>query len=141
MAYKMTKEEREAFLAELHVGIIGINDQKRGPLMVPIWYSYTPGGEIKFVTEKNSRKAQLLRAEMRFSLCVQKEETPYQYVSVEGQVTSIEDANHQRDLLPLSVRYLGKEEGEKYAEETQDDDEIVIHMKPEKWSTADYGKE
>ena len=42
MAYKMTKEESEAFLADLHVGIIGINGQRRGPLMLPIWYSYIP---------------------------------------------------------------------------------------------------
>jgi nitroimidazol reductase NimA-like FMN-containing flavoprotein (pyridoxamine 5'-phosphate oxidase superfamily) len=84
MPYKMTKEEREAFLADLHVGIIGINNQGRGPLMLPIWYSYTPGGEIKFVTTKDSWKARRLKVEMRFSLCVQNEEPPYQYVSVKG---------------------------------------------------------
>ena len=141
MPYKMTKEEREAFLADLHVGIIGINNQERGPLMLPIWYSYTPGGEIKFVTMKDSWKARRLRAEMRFSLCVQNEEPPYQYVSVEGNITSLEDADHDRDLLPLALSYYGEDEGKKYALETQGNDEIVIHMKPEKWLTADYNKE
>ena len=41
----MTKEEREAFLADLHVGVISIAEEGRGPLTVPIWYSYEPGGE------------------------------------------------------------------------------------------------
>ena len=36
----MTKQEREAFLADLHIGIISIPDGGRGPLTVPIWYLY-----------------------------------------------------------------------------------------------------
>ena len=37
----MTRAEREAFLAALHVGIISIAETGRGPLAVPIWYAYT----------------------------------------------------------------------------------------------------
>ena len=37
MSLKMTKDEREAFLADLHVGVISIEDPGRGPLTVPIW--------------------------------------------------------------------------------------------------------
>ena len=43
MSLKMTKEEREAFLADLHVGVISIARDGRGPLTVPIWYDYEPG--------------------------------------------------------------------------------------------------
>jgi len=34
----MTKQERESFLADLHVGVISIAEEGRGPLTVPIWY-------------------------------------------------------------------------------------------------------
>jgi len=61
MSLAMTKQERERFLADLHVGIISISEEGRGPLTVPIWYSYTPGGEVRAVTGATSRKAQLLR--------------------------------------------------------------------------------
>ena len=40
MSLIMTKQERETFLADVHVGIINISDDGRGPLTVPIWYAY-----------------------------------------------------------------------------------------------------
>ena len=141
MSYRMTKEEREAFLADLHVGVIGIDVPGRGPVVLPIWYSYQPGKEIVFLTNKESRKIRLLEQAGRFSLCVQNEAPPYQYVSVEGPILSIEPADHYRDLKPIAVRYLGEEEGEQYVQDTIDDEELLVRMKPERCSTADYGKE
>ena len=43
MALTMTKMEREAFLAGVHVGMISIAEEGRGPLTVPIWYAYGCG--------------------------------------------------------------------------------------------------
>ncbi|MBC8334123.1 MAG: pyridoxamine 5'-phosphate oxidase family protein [Anaerolineales bacterium] len=141
MDYRMTKDERESFLADLHVGVIGISSPKRAPILLPIWYTYEPGGEINFITSKDSKKTQLLATAGRFTLCVQNEDPPYQYVSVEGRITSTEDAGHEKDLRPIAYRYLGKKEGEEYVEETKGVEELLIRMMPEKWSTADYGKE
>jgi len=107
MSLAMTKQEREKFLADLHVGIISISEEGRGPLTVPIWYSYTPGGEVRAVTGATSRKAQLLRKAHRFSLCAQTETQPYKYVSVEGPIVSIEPAELERDRRSLARRYLG----------------------------------
>jgi len=89
----MTKQEREDFLADLHVGIISITEEGRGPLTVPIWYSYAPGGEVRVVTGRTTRKVQLLGRARRFSLCAQTETWPYKYVSVEGPIVAIEPAN------------------------------------------------
>lgn len=44
---KMSKEEREEFLSRPHVGIISIQQEGRGPLAVPVWYSYEPGGNVE----------------------------------------------------------------------------------------------
>ena len=60
MSLAMTREEREAFLADVHVGVVSITDSERGPLAVPIWYAYEPGGELRIVTERGSRKGRLL---------------------------------------------------------------------------------
>jgi nitroimidazol reductase NimA-like FMN-containing flavoprotein (pyridoxamine 5'-phosphate oxidase superfamily) len=46
----MTQQERETFLADAHIGIICISDPGRGPLAVPIWYAYNPGGELRIMT-------------------------------------------------------------------------------------------
>ena len=55
MSLTMTKQEREAFLAGVHVGVISIPEPGRGPLTVPVWYSYDPGGELRVVTGRTSR--------------------------------------------------------------------------------------
>jgi nitroimidazol reductase NimA-like FMN-containing flavoprotein (pyridoxamine 5'-phosphate oxidase superfamily) len=39
MALTMTRLEREAFLADVHVGMISIAEEGRAPLTVPIWYA------------------------------------------------------------------------------------------------------
>ncbi len=106
MSLGMTKAEREDFLADVHVGIISITEGDRGPLTVPIWYAYDPGGELHFVTERTSRKGRLLEQVARFSLCAQTDAPPYKYVSVEGPIVAIETADVGdvlADQLPLQV--------------------------------------
>jgi len=145
MSLTMTKEEREAFLAGVHVGIISIAENGRGPLSVPIWYAYDPGQDVRIMTDRDSRKGRLLTHAGRFSLCVQIEMAPYKYVSVEGPIVSTEAADSERDLRPLARRYLGKELGDRYVEETRNlpthRDNVLIRMHPERWLTSDYSKE
>jgi nitroimidazol reductase NimA-like FMN-containing flavoprotein (pyridoxamine 5'-phosphate oxidase superfamily) len=133
MSLIMTKEEREAFLADVHVGVISIADEGRGPLAVPIWYAYDPGGEVRIMTGRESRKGRLLARAGRFSLCAQTERPPYKYVSVEGAIISTEAADIERDLRPLARRYLGKEMGDRYVEETRNlpthTDNVLIRMR------------
>jgi nitroimidazol reductase NimA-like FMN-containing flavoprotein (pyridoxamine 5'-phosphate oxidase superfamily) len=138
----MTKQERESFLADLHVGIISVAENGRGPLTVPIWYSYEPGGEVRVVTGGTSRKAQLLRTARRFSLCAQTETQPYKYVSVEGPIIAIEPADLERDRRPLAHRYLGVQAGDRYIERTRAEtvENVLVRMRPERWLTVDYGK-
>ena len=141
MSVKMSRDERETFLAELHVGVVGISCPERGPVVLPVWYEYEPGGEIAFITAKDSRKAELLRSAGRFTLCAQNEEDPYQYVSVEGPIVSIEETEDDSAIRRIARRYLGEEKGDAYVEETGGMEEVFVRMKPEKWSSADYNKE
>ena len=138
MALTMTKEEREAFLANIHVAVISIAEDGHGPLVVPIWYSYQPGGEVRIVTGRASRKGKLLERAGRFSLCVQTETVPYKYVSVEGPIVAVEVADRERDRRPLARRYLGTEAGDSYVESTQDIVGMLVRMRPERWFTRDY---
>jgi nitroimidazol reductase NimA-like FMN-containing flavoprotein (pyridoxamine 5'-phosphate oxidase superfamily) len=143
MSLAMTKEQREAFLADVHVGVISIAaDDGRGPLTIPIWYSYAPGGEVCVVTGRTSRKAQLLERAGRFSLCVQTEAPPYQYVSVEGPIVAIEAADLERDRRPLAHRYLGAPLGDRYIDSTRNAvGNVLVRMRPERWLTVDYARQ
>jgi hypothetical protein len=137
----MSKAEREAFLAGLHVGVISIAEDGRAPLTIPIWYSYEPGGVVRFITGGASRKAALLRKAGRVSLCVQTETAPYQYVSVEGPVT-IGAPDFERDVRAMAHRYLGEQMGDVYLQMTENErtNTILVLLKPERWLTVDYTK-
>jgi nitroimidazol reductase NimA-like FMN-containing flavoprotein (pyridoxamine 5'-phosphate oxidase superfamily) len=142
MSLAMTKSEREAFLAGLHVGIVAIGEPGRAPLAVPIWYVYEPGGELWFVTDRDSRKGRLLEKAGRVSLVAQTEAPPYRYVSVEGPLVAIEPSDRERHRRPLAHRYLGRELGEQYLQATDGEASasVVVRMRPERWLTVDYGK-
>jgi nitroimidazol reductase NimA-like FMN-containing flavoprotein (pyridoxamine 5'-phosphate oxidase superfamily) len=145
MSLRMTRAERERFLAEVHVGVISIAEPGRGPLAVPIWYGYEPGGEVWIVTERASRKGRLLEQAGRFSLVAQTEAPPYRYASVEGRIVSIGPADVERHTRPLAHRYLGRELGDRYIEATGGadarSDSVVVRMRPERWLTTDYSKQ
>ncbi len=133
----MTPAEREAFLADLHVGILSIQRDGKGPLALPIWYQYEDG-EVIISMSGDSVKATLLRRHGRASMTVQDETPPYRYVMVEGPVTV---AHEDRDILPMAVRYLGDELGASYAEQNPPTGaSVIVRLTPERWLTVDYGK-
>ena len=135
----MTEEEKKEFLADLHVGILSLNDNSKGPLTAPIWYDYKPDRELWFITGPNSRKGKLLKQGVRLSLVAQDEEPPYKYVSIEGPVVSIERASKDH-LLSMAIRYLGDEGGKKYTQNSQTNIGVIVRVKPERWLSVDYGK-
>ncbi len=139
----MTVEEREAFLAGVHVGVLAITDPGHGPLTVPVWYAYETGGLVTVLTGRHSRKAQLLRPGARVSLCAQTERAPYQYVSVEGPVVAVEEHADEAERRAIAERYLGVEFGALYLEATAETavDEITVRIQPERWWTVDYTKQ
>ena len=94
----MTTEEREEFLADVHVGILAIARKDKGPLALPIWYQYEDGAVI-IGMGGNSLKAKLLRSAGRATMTVQTEAPPYKYVMVEGPV---EVVHEQRDDFEMA---------------------------------------
>lgn len=139
MSLTMSLSERQQFLADVHVAIVSIPRSTKGPLTVPIWYDYEPGGEPWMITNRDSIKGKLLSRTQRISLCVQSETAPYQYVSIEGPFTVTQLIDGQ--LLSMAVRYLGEEQGRSYAEgATNSEASIVVSIKPETWYTVDYSK-
>jgi PPOX class probable F420-dependent enzyme len=139
----MSAGEREAFLAGVHVGVLGVAHEGSSPLTVPIWYSYEPGGTVNVITGRTSLKAKAINAAGRFSLCAQTETAPYQYVSVEGSVTAVEDQASEDERRAMAHRYLGPEVGDLYMAATENDasESIVIRMTPDRWRTVDYSKQ
>jgi PPOX class probable F420-dependent enzyme len=143
MSLAMTVEERQAFLAQVHVAVVAVaGEDGRAPLAVPVWYDYRPGGEVSLITERDSRKTTLIRRAGRITLCVQGTELPYQYASAEGPITAIEDTVTVEQRWALASRYLGPEGADAYIESTPGATERMVRilMRPEHWLTRDYTK-
>lgn len=139
-SFVMSLEERQAFLADVHVGIIAIAEAGRAPLAVPVWYSYEPGGDVQVLMQGDSRKATSIDAAGRFSLCAQTETAPYKYVTAEGPVSSVRPYDVETDLLAMATRYLGDKGGRQYIATANNDNGVIISMTPEHWLSTDYSK-
>jgi hypothetical protein len=140
MARKMTREEREAFLAEPHVGVLSIAAEPgRAPLTTPIWYRYSPGGDVLVMTSPGSRKARLIAEAGRFALCVQQQEGLYKYVSVEGPVVRTWPMT-KAERHEMAARYLPPGVSEAYTDATDSahGNNIAILMRPDRWNTSDF---
>lgn len=141
MAMALTREDREQFLAEPHIGALSVAAEPgRAPLVVPIWYQYTPGGRLWVLTGGQSRKARLIAAAGRFSLMAERVIPTVRYVSVEGPVTGVLPQTDER-LVEMTSRYLSGEAAEGYLAMARGQlgDHVVIEMQPERWLSADLG--
>ncbi len=137
----LSVHDRELFLAEPHIAALSVAaGPDRGPVTVPIWYQYEPGGEAWVLTEAKSRKAGLIAAAGRFSLMVETTTPRIRYVSVEGPVSRTVPGTDDL-LLEISERYLPPERVQAYLDlaNSQFGEQIAIYLRPEHWLTADLG--
>ncbi|OZM82747.1 pyridoxamine 5'-phosphate oxidase family protein [Pseudonocardia sp. MH-G8] len=135
----LSKHDREQFLAEPHVAALSVAaGPERGPLTVPIWYQYSPGGELWFHTPVGSRKARLIDAAGRVSLMVDVADERICYVSVEGPVVRTEPGTDEV-VREMSARYLPAERVASYVEFAlaEHGEQVVYVVRPERWLSAD----
>ncbi len=137
----LSVRDRELFLAEPHVAALSVTaGQGRGPVTVPIWYQYAPGGEAWVLTEAGSRKTRLIETAGRFTLMVDRVMPTVRYVSVEGPVTRTVPGTDEL-LHEITERYLPPDMVPAYLEfaKTELGEQVAIYLRPERWLTADLG--
>jgi hypothetical protein len=137
----LSREEREQFLAEPHVAALSVSaGTGRGPLTVPIWYQYRPGGEPWVLTGAGSRKHRFIEAAGHFSLMVERVEPTTRYVAVDGPVSRIEPGTDEL-LEEVTRRYLSGDAAEQYLQFARENlgEHVAIHLTPEHWLSADMG--
>lgn len=143
----MSERATQEFLAEPHIGVISVvSDDDRPPLTVPLWYAYEPGGDITFFTGtmgRKARKKKLIARSGKISLCVQKEEFPYKYVTVEGSVVDTAEPPAEEQMYQVVKRYLPEEaaRGMVQYELSIPDSELVLYtVRPDRWSSMDFSE-
>jgi hypothetical protein len=140
----LTVEQKQTFLAGLHVGMLSIprsnsTGEMAAPLTSPVWYGYQAGGELWLLTMATSMKGKLLKVGLPVSFCVQNEQPPYAYVSVTGTVARITPSLLEEELRPLARRYLGIVGGDAYTDAEGVEDTITVHISIDSWLAVDYG--
>ncbi|MBF6077328.1 pyridoxamine 5'-phosphate oxidase family protein [Nocardia beijingensis] len=136
----LTVQERQEFLAQPHVAAFSVAaGAGRGPLTVPIWYQYSPGGEAWILTGPQSQKMRYLRETGRFGLMVQQVEPTVRYVSVEGPVTRttpMTDEMHRE----MAERYIPAASVDAYLKAAEAyGEQVAVFLRPEHWLSADLG--
>jgi Pyridoxamine 5'-phosphate oxidase len=138
---KLSVRDRELFLAEPHIAALAVSaGQGRGPLTVPMWYQYEPGGEAWILTEAASVKARLIEAAGCFSLMVERVSPTIRYVSIEGPVTRTIPETDEL-LQEITERYLPPEKVPAYLAlaKAEFGPQVVIYMRPQRWLSSDLG--
>ncbi|OBH43933.1 pyridoxamine 5'-phosphate oxidase family protein [Mycobacterium mantenii] len=134
-----SETERQEFLADKHVAVLSVAaTEGRPPASVPIWYDYTPGGDIRIMTGASSRKARLIAQTGAVTLVVQREEPPYQYVVVEGTVVETTKPAPADLQESTAVRYLGEEGGRAFVRSMEGVEEVLFTIRPDRWLSADF---
>ncbi|PSJ25931.1 pyridoxamine 5-phosphate oxidase [Streptosporangium nondiastaticum] len=133
----LTIEEREAFLAEPHIGALSVASGRpdRAPLALPIWYGYEPGGEVWITTDRASRKFALIQAAGRFSMMA---DYGTRYVSVEGEVVHT-GRTTEAELRAMAARYLPEGQVDWYVHHAAEifPEPVTLRMRPRRWLSAD----
>lgn len=145
---ELTEKERQEFLAETHIGVLSVaNDNDRPPLTVPLWYGYEPGGNISFFTGtmgRKARKTRLIQTAGVVSLCVQREEMPYKYVTVEGAVIQTDKPPFAGQMLAIVRRYLPEDYAQGFVKtelEHPASELVLFTVRPDRWLSADFSDE
>ncbi len=138
MPKDFTEAERQEFLAAKHVAVLSVAADGRPPASVPIWYDYTPGGNIRINTGASGRKAKLIERAGAVTLVVQREELPYQYVVVEGTIVDATTPSPLEVREAIAIRYLGEERGRAFAKAADPNTSVLFTIRPDRWLTADF---
>ncbi len=137
----LSKDEREQFLAQPHIAALSVYaGDSRGPLTVPVWYQYIPGGEPWVLTGAGSRKTRLIEASGYFSLMVEHTDPSVRYVAVDGPVSRIEPGTDEQ-LVEVTKRYLPPDRVDAYLDFSRRElgAQVAIHLQPQHWLSADLG--
>jgi hypothetical protein len=139
MSKAFTESERQDFLAGKHIAVLSVAaDDGRPPASVPLWYDYTPGGNIRFYLDASRHLTKLIESAGMVTLVVQREEFPYQWVAVEGTVVETTSPTPVEVRAAIAIRYLGEEAGREFVRGPDSYDRVLFTVRPDRWFTTDY---
>jgi len=138
----------QAFLAEPHVAVLSVaSDDDRPPHTVPLFYHYEPNGNVTFFTGtqgRTARKTRLIENAGKVSMCVQKEDFPYKYVTVQGTLLKIDKPPAVEQMLAIARRYMPEDDALEFVHGELNDPKsklVVFTIRPDRWLTSSFAED
>ena len=132
----MTPEETADFLREPRIADLVTLRPDGSPHVAPVWYDYD-GSLFRFIVGPTAVKVRNIQRDPRVAVSIATADRPYGYVLVDGTATIVDD-DYKELLWDMSVRYLGAEDGERYAARVYRDEVyctiVVTPSKVKGWS-------
>jgi PPOX class probable F420-dependent enzyme len=133
MAHRMSGDELDAFLgAGTRTGKLATMRADGSPHVAPIWF-ILDGDDLVFMTGADTLKGKAMLRDPRVALCVDDEQPPFGFATIEGTVTLSTDLD---EMLPLSIaiarRYMGDELAEAYGERNAVAGELLVRLHPDR---------
>ncbi len=144
---RMSRAEQEEFLAGKHYAVVAVPADGKAPTLTPSWFRHDPAEGIVFTCLNSSAKAKRMSIGSPVSINVQDTSVKFgwAYVTVEGEVISIEPDKGHAEIQRLADRYLSPEDATLYKsaaipEKWEDWPLMVVHLQPKRWFSRDYKK-
>ena len=129
--HKMTDAEAWAFLAAGSRTTVFASVREDGrPHAVPTWYAID-GQDLVLTTWHASVKAANIRRDPRVTVVVQDPAPPYDYVSIDGEATLLDDLDECRRIATqLGAKYMGADRAEAFGARNGVPGELVVRVRP-----------
>jgi len=133
MAHPMSGDELDRFLrAGTRTGKLATMRADGRPHVAPIWF-ILDGDDLVFMTGADTLKGKAMARDPRVALCVDDEQPPFSFVTIEGTVSLSTDLD---EMLPWSIaiarRYMGDELAERYGQRNAVEGELLVRLRRDK---------
>ena len=116
------------------VAVLATHRRDGGVLLSPVWHRWRDGG-FDVVSRRDDVKVGHLRRDPRATILVYEHTPPYRGIELRGRASLTPEGAHET-ARQLAIRYLGEEEGERYAAGGKDD--TLIRLEPGDLRTWDF---
>ena len=129
----MSGDELDRFLrAGTRTGKLATMRADGRPPVAPIWFTLD-GDDLVFMTGADTLKGKAMARDPRVALCVDDEQPPFSFVTIEGTVSLSTDLD---EMLPWSIaiarRYMGDELAERYGQRNAVEGELLVRLRRDK---------
>ena len=141
MAHPMDTEELTAFLAGSPARTAKLATVRADgrPHVVPVWFVLDPStadadspiGDVILNTGADSLKGRNLRRQPQVSLCVDDDQPPFSFVTIDGVATLSEEPDALLHWATgIGGRYMGEDQAEAFGRRNAVPGELLVRVRP-----------